>query len=162
LLFFLHMFVMTIPNFSKIEPSGFPFIFYPFDQSCIFCVELFMIIVCVFFFCLIIVLIIIVLDFAKALNYKLFKILSCDFACVCVFCLVIKVCVLWFHVFCVSNLVIKLQIRSNYSTRFENEVSIHESVGGVGEITNEVHMSLTCGMFNVENVQPKSGSNLSS
>ncbi len=63
---------------------------------------------------------------------------------------------------CVSNLVIKLQIRSKYSTRFENEVFIHESVGGVDEITSEVHMNLTCSMFDVENVQPESGSNLSS
>jgi hypothetical protein len=53
----------------------------------------------------------------------------------------------------VSNLVIKLQIHSMYSTRFENEVFIHESVGGVGEITSEVHMSLTCSVFDVENVE---------
>jgi hypothetical protein len=62
----------------------------------------------------------------------------------------------------VSNLVIKFQIHSKYSTWFENEVIIHESVGGVGEITGEVHMSLTCSVCNVENVQPKFGSNLSS
>jgi hypothetical protein len=53
-------------------------------------------------------------------------------------------------------------MHSKYSTRFENEVFIHESVGGVGEITGEVHMSLTCSVFHVENVQPKSGNNLSS
>jgi hypothetical protein len=44
-----------------------------------------------------------------------------------------------------------------YSTRFENKVFIHESVGGVGEITSEVHMSLTCSVFDVENVQLESG-----
>jgi hypothetical protein len=53
---------------------------------------------------------------------------------------------------CVSNLVIKLQICSKYSTRFGNKVFIHESVGGVDEITNEVHMNLTCSVFDVENV----------
>ncbi len=63
--------------------------------------------------------------------------MSCDFTCVCVF-----------------NLVIKFQICSKYSTRFENMVFIHESVGRVGEISGEVHMSLTCSMFNVENLQP--------
>jgi hypothetical protein len=70
---------------------------------------------------------------------------SCDFMCVYV-----------------SNLVIKFLICSKYFTRFENEGFIHESVGGVGEITSEVHMShLTCSMFDVENVQLESGSNLS-
>jgi hypothetical protein len=153
LLFIFHMlFVMTTPNFSKTKPSGFPFIFYLFDQSCIFfcgivydhCVwQLFWIL-------------------QKFWTISYLKYLSYDFACVCVLCLAIKVCVLWFHVCCVSNLVIKFQIRSKYSTRFENEVFIHESVGGVGEIIGEVHMSLTCSMFNVENVQPKFDSNLSS
>jgi hypothetical protein len=72
------------------------------------------------------------------------KLVSCDFMCVCV-----------------SNLVIKLPIRSKYSTRFENEVFIHEGVGGVGEIIGAVHMSLTCSVFNVENVQLEFSSNLS-
>jgi hypothetical protein len=55
---------------------------------------------------------------------------SCDFMCVCVF-----------------NLVIKLQICSKYSTRFENEIFINESVGGLGEIIGQVHMNLTCKVF---------------
>jgi hypothetical protein len=58
---------------------------------------------------------------------------------------------------CVSNLVIKLQIHSMYSSRFENEVFIHKTVGGVGEITSEVHMSITCSVFDVENVQLEFG-----
>jgi len=33
-------------------------------------------------------------------------------------------------------------------------VFIHESVGRVGEISGEVHMSLTCSMLDVENLQP--------
>jgi hypothetical protein len=35
-------------------------------------------------------------------------------------------------------------------------------VGGVGEIIDEVHMSLTCRMFDVENVQLESSNKLSS
>jgi hypothetical protein len=58
------------------------------------------------------------------------RFVSCDFMCVCV-----------------SNIVIKLQICSMYFTRFENEVFIHESVGGVGEIISAVNMNLTCKVF---------------
>ncbi len=73
------------------------------------------------------------------------RFVSCDFMCDCDI-----------------NLVIKLQICSKYFTRFENEVFVHESVGGMGEIIDEVHMSLTCKMFDVENVQLESSNKLSS
>jgi hypothetical protein len=63
---------------------------------------------------------------------------------------------------CVSNLVIQLQIHSKYFIRFENEVFLHESVGGMGGIIDEVHMNLTCSVFDVENVFLAFGNNLSS
>jgi hypothetical protein len=54
---------------------------------------------CLWSLCVTIVLITNFLDFSKALNYKLFVLFILYFACVYIFRLVIKVCVLWFHVF---------------------------------------------------------------
>ncbi len=73
LLFIFHMLcVTTIPNFSKIEPLGFPFVFCLFDQFCIILGGVVYDHFVCFFLCVTIVLITIVLDFAKASNYKLF------------------------------------------------------------------------------------------
>jgi hypothetical protein len=74
----------------EIEPSSFSFLFFPFDWSWIFFMECLWTL-CIFFFDVIIFLITIALDFVEASNYNYSFSSSCDFKCVCVFNLGIKV-----------------------------------------------------------------------
>lgn len=99
LLFVLHMScVTTIPKKIWNQSIKFSFLFHPFDQSYIFLWN------CLWTLCATIALTTIVLNFVEVSNDKLFIFSSCDFACICVFGLAIRVGFLWFHVCVFSNL----------------------------------------------------------